>query len=116
MKNFIFLYEGGDPDWHANASAEDMQVQMQKWEEWMTMLSEKGQLVSGGDPLHYEGTRLNASGLATDIAASEFKDLVSGYSVVSAKDKQDAIEIAKTCPIFFDDKITVQIREVMNME
>jgi hypothetical protein len=75
MKNYILLYEGGDPDWHANTSAEDMQAEMAKWGEWMEALSAKGQLVSGGDPLHTGGTRLSASGVATDIGAAEFKDL-----------------------------------------
>ncbi|MFT6267952.1 MAG: hypothetical protein ACJAVV_000757 [Alphaproteobacteria bacterium] len=32
MKSFIFLYEGGDPQWHQNISPEEMQTQMQQWE------------------------------------------------------------------------------------
>lgn len=115
MKNFIFLYEGGDPDWHQNTTPEDMQAQMQQWEEWMTALSEKGQLISGGDPLHQHGTRLSAGGVATDIAASEYKDLISGYSIVSAASMKDALELAKTCPVFSDDSVVVQVREILDM-
>lgn len=115
MKNFMFIYEGGDPDWHAKSSPEDLQAQMAKWEEWMGQLAEKGQLVSGGDPLHNGGVRVDATGTTTDIAAAEFKDLVSGYSIVAANNMQEATELAKTCPIFFDSAIKVQVREILAM-
>jgi hypothetical protein len=113
MKNYMFIYEGGDPQWHTNTKPEDMQAQMEKWEQWMQMLSEKGQLVSGGDPLDYGGKRVNADGVVTDISTAEFKDLVSGYSVISAKDINEAVEISQTCPIFFDPSVRVQVREVL---
>lgn len=116
MKNYILLYEGGDPDWHANTPADEMQAEMAKWGVWMETLSAKGQLVSGGDPLHNGGTRLDANGVATDIGAAEFKDLVSGYSIISAVNIEDAIAIGKTCPVFSDASVTVQIREVLEME
>ncbi len=116
MKSFMFIYEGGDPNWHATAPAEEMKALMANWEQWMQALAEKGQLVSGGEPLHFSGKRLDANGLVTDIAAAEFKDLVSGYSVVGAHSVSEAIEIAKTCPIFSDSSVKVQIREVIPME
>ena len=48
----------------------------------------------------------------TDIAASEFKELVSGYSIVLAKDIDEAVAIAKDCPIFNYPEIVVEVREV----
>jgi hypothetical protein len=43
-------------------------------------------------------------------------DLVSGYSIISAHDMDEAITISKTCPVFSDATVTVQIREVLEME
>lgn len=116
MKNFLFLYEGGDPDWEANTTPEQMQEIMGYWDKWMQDLSARGLLVSGGDALHNGGVRLNANGVATDIAASEFKDLVGGYSIVAAETIEQAVELAKSCPVLSDGESTIQIREVMNMD
>ena len=112
----MLMYEGGDPDWFTNTSPQDMQKQMQMWEQWMQDLSEKGQLISGGDALVTGGKRLNAEGIVTDIAAAEFKDLVNGYSIISANNIDEAIEISKTCPAVLDEGTSVQIREIINME
>ena len=115
MQEFMLIYKGGDPDWHVNATEEDMAKNMQAWEAWMSDLSEKGQLISGGDPLHYEGKRLDANKLVTDIAASEFKELVSGYSVVAAANIDAAVEIAKSCPIWQYPGTTLEVRQIQKM-
>jgi hypothetical protein len=116
MNDYVLLYQGGDPDWAANTSPEEMQASMAKWEEWMTQLSAQGKLVSGGDPLHYAGKRVTADGVATDIAASELKELVSGYSIVKTATLEDAVEIAKTCPIMDYPDIVVEVRQVFRMD
>ena len=116
MNDYMLIYQGGDPDWAANTSPEEMQATMAKWEEWMTELSEQGKLVSGGDPLHYAGKRITANGVVTDIAASELKELVSGYSIVKSATIEGAVEIAKTCPIMLYPDITVEVRQVFAMD
>lgn len=112
MQEYMLIYQGGDPEWHVNVSPEEMQASMAKWEEWMTTLSEQGKLVSGGDPLHYSGKRVTPAGVVTDIAASEFKELVSGYSIVAANSIEEAVELAKSCPIMHYPDIVVEVREV----
>lgn len=116
MQEYMLIYQGGDPDAHDNMSGEDFQNVMQQWEDWMGALAEKGQLVSGGNPLHYAGKRINGDHLVTDIAASEFNELVSGYSIVAANNIDEAVEIALLCPIFNYPKITVEVREIMQLE
>lgn len=113
MQKFMLLYKGGDPDWMENTSPEDMAASMEKWGDWMAGLEQKGQLENGGSPLSYEGKSLTKDGVITDIAASELKELVTGYSIVRAHNMQEAIEIAKSCPIFNYPDITVDIREVL---
>lgn len=116
MQEYMLIYQGGDPDWHENTSPEEMQASMAQWEEWMTALSEQGKLVSGGNPLHYAGKRVTPEGVVTDIAASEFKELVSGYSIVAAKSTDEAVELAKSCPIMHYPGIIVEVREVLSMD
>lgn len=112
----MLIYQGGDPEWHLNTPPEEMKASMEEWEKWMTSLSEQGKLVSGGSPLHYAGKRVTPKGVVTDIAASEFKELVSGYSIVSASSVDEAIELAKSCPIMHYPDIIVEVREVLCTE
>ncbi|EGU60710.1 YCII-related protein, partial [Vibrio nigripulchritudo ATCC 27043] len=58
---------------------------------------------------------VNADGVVTDIAAIEFKELVSGYSIVKAESYDEAVEITKTCPIFNHPGCSVEVREIMQM-
>ena len=113
MKEFMLIYKGGDPEWMENASQEEMTASMESWRQWMGGLQEKEQLASGGAALQYPGKRLNKDGIVTDISATEFKELVTGFSIVKANDIDAAILIAKECPIFSYPDITVEVREVM---
>src|SRR5262245_41348858 len=116
MKEFMFLYKGGDPKWMATASAADKAGVMALWGAWMTKLGERGQLVTGGSPLDYEGKRLlKKDGVLTDIASSELKELVSGYSIIKAESWEQAAQIARECPIFRNENAAVEIRAVVEM-
>ena len=115
MNDYILLYQGGDPDWASNTSPEEMQMAMAAWQDWMSQLSEQGKLVSGGDPLHYAGKRVTPEGVVTDIATSELKELVSGYSIVKADTIEEAVEMAKSCPIMYSPNIVVEVREVQKL-
>jgi hypothetical protein len=115
MKEFMFLYRGGDPNW-ANVSAEQKQAVMAKWGAWLGALGAKGQLVTGGSPLEYAGKRLlKKDGVLTDIASAEVKELVSGYSIIKAASYEEAASIARECPIFGQEGATLEIRVVLPM-
>jgi hypothetical protein len=116
MKEFMFLYKGGDASWMTNMSADDKKAVMAKWGAWMGALTEKGQLVTGGSPLEYTGKRLlKKDGVLTDIASAELKELVSGYSIVKAESYEQAAAIARECPIFRMEGAVVEIRAVAPM-
>ncbi|HEX2730821.1 MAG TPA: YciI family protein [Polyangiaceae bacterium] len=114
MKEFILIYKGGDPEWRS-APAEQKQQTMAAWGKWLEALGARGQLVNGGSPLEFEGKRVAAGGVITDIAASEMKELVSGYSIIKAKDYAEAAQLAKDCPIFRMKYATVEVRGIGQM-
>jgi hypothetical protein len=114
MKEFMFIYKGGDPEWR-NAPAEQKQAVMAAWGKWFEALGARGQLVTGGSPLEFEGKRITKDGVITDIAASEFKELVTGYSIVKAKDAAEAAKIARECPIFRMKDALVEVRAILPM-
>ncbi|MBQ4845262.1 hypothetical protein J8L98_17370 [Pseudoalteromonas sp. MMG013] len=113
MNEFMLIYKGGDPDWMANTTEQDMAKSMEKWGQWMAQLEATQQLVSGGSPLDYSGKRLSNDKVETDIAAAEFKELVSGYSIIRANNINDATTLAKSCPIFDYPGVEVEIRQIM---
>lgn len=116
MNEYMLIYKGGDPNWMDNVSKQDMDASMQRWGAWMGRLQEQDQLVSGGSPLAYSGKTLTKEGVVTDIAATEFKELVSGYSIVKAQNIEAATDIARDCPIFSYPNITVEVRQVIKMD
>lgn len=115
MNDYMLIYQGGDPKWMEGVSEEEMATSMENWGAWMGGLQATDQLVSGGAPLCYSGKNISEKKIVTDIAASELKEIVSGYSIIKAANLDEATEIAKSCPIFNYPHISVQVREVMKM-
>ena len=114
MKDFMLIYKGGDPNWH-KASAEQKQALMARWGTWLSALGEKGKLVAGGSPLEFTGRELTKDGVVTDIASSELKELVTGYSIIKAESYEEAVALAKECPIFANGDAKLEIRQVLPM-
>jgi hypothetical protein len=111
MTEFVFLYRGGD----RSPSPDQAQQQMQKWVTWMKDLGAKGLIKDPGHPLERSGKLVKGSDKqVTDGTFAETKDVVGGYTLVSARDLEHAVEISRGCPIF-EFNGAVEIRPVMNM-
>lgn len=50
----------------------------------------------------------------TDGPFAETKEIVGGYTVIEARDLEEAVELSKGCPIF-DGEGAVEIRPVMKL-
>src|SRR5579863_6752524 len=111
MAEFVFLYRGGT----RSDSAAESDKQMQKWMTWMQGLDKGGHLKDRGQPLEQTGKVVRgAQKVVTDGPFPESKDLVGGFSLVTAKTIDEAAELSKGCPIF-DVGGLVEIRPVMEM-
>ena len=51
----------------------------------------------------------------TDGPFAEAKDVVGGYTLIEARDLDQAAELSKGCPIFEVDGGAVEVRPVMKM-
>jgi hypothetical protein len=114
-EKFIFVFRGGDthPE-TANDSKEDREY-IQSWITWMQGLSQKGILV-GAENLQRTGKQVNGkSKVVTDGPFIVAKEMVNGYIIVNAKDIDEAVEIAKGCPIFKENG-KVEVRPVQKLE
>ncbi|HEY7993604.1 MAG TPA: YciI family protein [Candidatus Eremiobacteraceae bacterium] len=111
MSEFLFLYRGGQ---RASDAAESDKV-MQKWVAWMEDLGSKGHLKDRGQPLDPAGKVVRGKQkVVTDGPFPESKDVVGGYTLVTARDLAQAAELSKGCPIFDTDG-AVEVRPVMEM-
>jgi len=112
MSEYVFLYRGGEH----GASPEVMQQRMQKWISWMKELGERGHLKDRGHPLERAGKLVKGKQKAvTDGPFAEAKDAIGGYTLIEARDLEQAVELSKGCPIFETEHGAVEVRPVMKM-
>ena len=103
MPNFLFAYHGGKrPETPEEGAAE-----MQKWRNWFEEMG--AAVVQPGNPVGMSKT-VSAGNVADDGGSNP----VSGFSVVSANTMDDAIGLAKNCPICGSGG-SVEVAEVMEM-
>jgi hypothetical protein len=108
MSEFVFLYRGQV----RSDSAEQRQKTVQKWAAWITDLNQRGLIVSPGQPLEDTGRIVESpSKVVHDGPFAEIKDLVNGFTIITAADIDEAAEIAKGCPVFADQG-RVEVRQV----
>ena len=111
MSEFVFLYHAGD----TRMTAEIAQESMQKWIAWFTKLAEDGHVKDQGRPLERSGKIVKGTQkIVTDGPFAETKDVVGGYSLIQARDLDEAVELSKGCPIL-DGNGTVEVRPVVNL-
>jgi len=112
MKDFMLIFIGKSYA-EMDLSPEKMQAQMNKWWEWSAKMKEDGVYKSGNALLPESFRHISgADRTVTDQTATELKEMVGGYYIVSAKDYDHAIEIAQGYPDY-DFGGTVEVREVM---
>jgi hypothetical protein len=111
MSQFVYLYRGGE----RGRPPDKMQEMMQKWMAWMKQLTEKGHIKDPGQPLERTGKLVKGKQkTVTDGPFAEAKDIIGGYTLIEARDLDQAVELSKGCPIF-EVEGAVEVRPVMKL-
>ncbi len=115
MKQYMFLFRGGDA--HApGQSPEVQQAHMQLWMQWMGGLAQSGKLI-GAQPLAQTGKILTGTKkVVTDGPFMEGKEMVGGYLMCKADTYDEAVEVAKGCPILVFEDGKVEVREMQEIK
>src|SRR5215469_1120604 len=100
MAEFLYLYRGSERV-AAGMSPQQMQDYLQGFVGWIALLGERGQLTTTScAPLEPTGKTLTGpKAVVTEGPYAEAKDLVGGFSVVTAKDIDAAVVLAGECPL-----------------
>ena len=112
MSDFAFVYRG----WDTPASPEEMQKTVDQWRAWFKELDEKGHMKDPGLPLDKAGNVIRgARKLVSDGPFAEAKDVVGGFTLITARDLQQATALAKGCPIL-ESGGSIEVRPVLPFE
>lgn len=107
-------HSGGVPGVEGNP--EKTQQSMNKWRAWFKEMTDRGQLKSIGQPLERAGRMVvGKTKTVTDGPFPETKDVIGGYSIVEAKDLDQAAHIASGCPIL-EVGGSVEVRPVLHLD
>ena len=114
MAKFMYLFRG-NPTAYRSMSPEQMQQTMKKWMDWKDTLQRDGHVQQLGERLDTAGKVVRGkSKTITDGPYVEVKDYIQGYMLLAAKDMDQALELAKGCPIL-ESEGTVEIRPFVSM-
>ncbi len=115
MSEYLFIYRGSEKSAteRMRSSPAEMQHNMQAWMGWMKKLAEKGHIKDNGHPLDVGGKIVRKGKAVTDGPYAE-KDIVLGYTIVTARDADEAARLAEGCPIL-DGGGAVEVRPLIAM-
>jgi hypothetical protein len=97
MAKFLFIYRN-TAQAEMNISPEELQASLAKWGEWIGKYMQSGNITDPGDGLQATGKVLTPKGVVTDGPYMESKEILGGYSIVEAKNYDEAVKIARECP------------------
>ena len=104
MADYVLLYSGG----HMPESEEEQNQVMKAWTDWFGKIG--GALKDGGNPFTPASKTIKADGSVSDGASAS----ASGYSVISADSLDDAVAIAKDCPVLMGGA-SISVYETFNV-
>ena len=114
MEKFMLLFRGSDV-YQPGQSPETLQALKQKLIHWIGDLAKKGVHVAS-EPLQPTGKQVSgAKKTVTDAPFGEAREVIGGCTIVLAKDINEAVEIAKGCPIL-ESNANVEVRPIQKVE
>jgi hypothetical protein len=97
----------------AQPSPEQMQEYMKIYNDWVGSIAAQNRYI-GGKGLSTEGKVIRSNDMITDGPYAEIKESLAGFIMIKARDFDDAVRIAKDCPILEGDN-SVEVRKVVSV-
>lgn len=110
MKEYLLIFRN-DFNSLPKGSPEEMQAMTKKWMDWIGGIAAQNKLVDRGNRLASTGKVLKPDNVITDGPYSEVKESVGGYSIIKVDSYDEAVEIAKGCPVLTLGG-NVEVREI----
>ncbi len=110
MKEFLLIFRN-DFKSMPKGSPEEMQAITKRWMDWVGGIAAQNKLFDRGNRLSSSGRVVKPDNVITDGPYSEIKESVGGYSIVKADSYEEAVEVAKGCPVLQMGG-NVEVREI----
>jgi hypothetical protein len=114
MAKYVLLLRGDPAEWSALAP-EDMQRIMGRYMTWGDELRAQGREVSGEQLIEPTSALVSRDGddfTVVDGPYIETKECIGGFYVITAADRDDAIAVARDCPVHLHGG-TVEVVQVV---
>jgi hypothetical protein len=108
MNKYLFIYKS-PPATGQQPSPEETQQMFEAWNVWMTQF--KKNIVSGGDGLK-PGGKVLTDGKLSDAPFAEAKEIIGGYSIIQAESYDEAVVVARSCPMTHVPGSVIAIHEM----
>ncbi len=114
MKDFalVFRNEAGS---EAKITPETFAALQTDWQNWVGNIAAQGKLTSPGSRLGLNGRSIKPGKVVASGPYAEIKETLRGFHVVRANSLDEAIEIAKGCPILTIGG-SVEVRDIIPVE
>ena len=110
MKDFLLVYRAEYSAIPAG-TPEQMAAMTKRWMDWISGIAAQNKLADRGNRLTGTGQVVRPNNVVTNGPYTEIKESIGGYSMVKAGSYDEAIEIAKGCPVLTVGG-SVEVREV----
>jgi hypothetical protein len=110
MNKYLFLYrvpQTTGPE--RERSPEELKAMFTAWDAWKTKF--KSNILDVGDGLKPHGKVLK-NGTVSDGPHVEAKEVIGGYSMVQAESYEQALAVARACPITVMSGAYTEVREL----
>jgi hypothetical protein len=116
MKDFLLVYRTDMQAMNAmpKRSPEEMQATTKRWMDWIGGIAAQNKLTDRGNRLVPSGKVIKAGHVIADGPYTEIKECIVGYSIVKAESVEEAVELAKGCPVLTMNG-NVEVREISVM-
>jgi hypothetical protein len=109
MTKYLFIYRNPLAMDARQPSQEEMKAMFAQWDAWKSKF--KANILDTGDGLKPTGKVLKG-GAVTDGPHVESKEIIGGYSIVQAESYENAVAVARECPISAMPGAYIEVREM----
>ncbi|WP_223598956.1 YciI family protein [Chryseobacterium sp. GVT01B] len=113
MKEFLLVFRA-DYKSMPKTSPEQMQVNTQKWMNWIAGIAAQNKLADRGNRLESTGQVIKSDGIISDGPYAEIKESIMGYTLINAESIEEATALSKDCPILLFGG-SVEVREISKL-
>ena len=98
MKDFLLIYRAEYTAMPAG-TPEQMEAMTKRWMDWIAGIAAQGKLIDRGNRLTNTGQVVKPNNVVTNGPYMEIKESIGGYSMIKAGSYEEAVELAKGCPV-----------------